>query len=330
MDAETTGEVGAVALLVTGAMGHVGREVVRQALAAGADVVAQYRTSFSGRDVAFGGNIAWAQCDLADFDATWAICETHAIDSCIHSAAISNEKFARPQPLPTVNANIGGTVALLDIARRQNWNRFLFVSTGSVFQNASDATKPILEDQTPSVTNIYSTTKYCGELLTQMYRSQFGLSAAVVRISWVYGPPLVTDEEPRGPVPAFLKATLAGKPIRLPSGGDFAASFTYVCDVAAGLLAAWCAPVLKHGVYHLGSGENYTARRVADAVRAAVPSADIQLGGGTDPWTLHTGMRGPLAGTRLREDAGFIVKRSLEDGVREFADWMRDHPETYR
>jgi len=30
------------------------------------------------------------------------------------------------------------------------------------------------------------------------------------------------------------------------------------------------------------------------------------------------------------EDAGFTVKRSLEDGVREFADWMRGHPETYR
>lgn len=323
--------MGAVALLVTGATGHVGREVVRQAIAAGVDVVAQYRTSPGGRDaMAAGGSIAWAQCDLADAAAALALCESHAIDSCIHSAAISNEKFARPQPLPTVNANVGGTAILLDIARRQNWNRFLFVSTGSVFQNASDATKSILEDATPSVTNIYSTTKYCGELLTQMYRSQFGLSAAVVRISWVYGPPLVTDDEPRGPVPAFLKTTLAGKPIRLPSGGDFAASFTYVSDVAAGLIAAWRAPVLNHGVYHLGSGENYTARRVADAVRAAVPGAEIQLGAGTEPWTLHTRMRGPLAGTRLSEDAGFTVRRSLEDGVCEFAGWMREHPETYR
>jgi len=319
-----------VALLVTGAMGHVGREVVRQALAAGADVVAQYRTNVSDRDAAANGKLVWAQCDLADAGATLALCGSHAIDSCIHSAAISNEKLARPQPLSTVNANVGGTATLLDVARRQDWKRFLFVGTGSVFQNTCDATKPILEDATPSVSNIYSTTKYCGELLTQMYRSQFGLPAAVVRISWVYGPPLVTDEEPRGPVPAFLKATLAGEPIRLPSGGDFAASFTYVGDVAAGLIAAWRAPVLNHGVYHLGSGENYTARRVADAVRAAVPGADIQLGAGTEPWTLHTRMRGPLAGARLSEDAGFAVNRSLEDGVRAFADWMRQHPETYR
>jgi nucleoside-diphosphate-sugar epimerase len=91
-----------------------------------------------------------------------------------------------------------------------------------------------------------------------------------VRVSWVYGPPLVTDDPPRGPIPAFLKAVLKRQAIRLPSGADFAASFTYVSDVAAGLLAAWRACELHHDVYHLGSGINYTARQVADAVRAAV------------------------------------------------------------
>jgi nucleoside-diphosphate-sugar epimerase len=199
-----------------------------------------------------------------------------------------------------------------------------------VFQNARDPSRPILEDALPSVTNIYSTTKYCGELLTQMYRSQFGLSASVVRISWVYGPPLVTDDPPRGPVPAFLKSALTGKPIRLASGADFAASFTYIADVAAGLVAAWRAKTLNHGIYHLGSGENYTAQRVADAVRAAVPSAVIELGPGTEPWTIHTRMRGPLAGNHLQKDAGFRVRHSLEQGVAAYADWLRGNPEVLR
>jgi nucleoside-diphosphate-sugar epimerase len=159
-----------------------------------------------------------------------------------------------------------------------------------------------------------------------MYRSQFGLPAAVVRISWVYGPPLVTDDPPRGPVPAFLRSALAGRPIVLPSGADFAASFTYVADVAAGLIAASRCETLRHVIYHLGSGENYTAGRVADAVRAAVPGAVIELGAGTEPWTTHTRMRGPLAGDRLFADTGFRVRYSLEDGVRAYADWMRANP----
>ena len=317
-----------MALLVTGAMGHVGREVVRQAAVAGATVIAQYRTTYRDSDVrALGSTVQWVSCDLTDGAAVEKLCETHAIDSCIHSAAVPNEKYARPQPLIAINANVGGTANLLDMARRKNWRRFLSVSTGSVFQDANDPTRPVLEDAPPSVTNIYSTTKYCGELLTTMYRSQFGLSAAIVRISWVYGPPLVTDDPPRGPVPAFLRAALGGRPIRLPSGADFAASFTYVADVAAGLIAAWRCETLNHGVYHLGSGENYTARRVADAVRAAVPGAVIELGVGTEPWTTHTRMRGPLAGNRLFEDAGFRIGYSLEEGVRAYANWMRSNPD---
>jgi nucleoside-diphosphate-sugar epimerase len=197
-----------------------------------------------------------------------------------------------------------------------------------VFQNAADITQPIFENATPSVTNIYSTTKHCGELLTRMYRTQLGLAAAIVRISWVYGPPLVTDDPPRGPVPAFLKAALSQRAVRLESGADFAASFTFVADVAAGLLAAVRAETLAHDVYHLGPGENYTARRVAEAVRAAVPGAVIELGPGTEPWTLHTRMRGPLAGERLAQDTGFRMRHSLEAGIHAFADWIRAHPET--
>lgn len=317
-----------MALLVTGAMGHVGREVVRQAAATGVTVIAQYRATYRDSDArALGSQVHWVSCDLADVAAVEKLCELHPIDACIHSAAVPNEKYARPQPLTAINANIGGTANLLDMARRKNWRRFLSVSTGSVFQNASDPEKPIFEDVPPEATNIYSTTKYCAELLTAMYQSQFGLSAAVVRISWVYGPPLVTDDPPRGPVPAFLRAALAGRPIRLPSGADFAASFTYVADVAAGLIAAWRCETLNHCVYHLGSGENYSARRVADAVRAAVPGAVIELGAGTEPWTTHTRMRGPLGGSRLLADAGFRVGYSLEDGVRAYADWMRANPD---
>lgn len=245
-------------------------------------------------------------------------------------AAVSNEAYARPQPLAAVQANVGAVANLLDVARRQNWRRFVLVSTGSVFQNLTETTKPILEDAPPAVTNIYGTTKYCGELLTRLYHAQFDLSAATIRISWVYGPPIVTDSPTRGPIPAFLKKALAGIPIREATGADFAANFTYVEDVAAGLLAAWRAPALNFDVYHLSAGVNFTAGEVAAAVGAAVPGAVLELGPGTEPWTTYTALRGPLAGDRLRRDTGFTVAHSLEAGIRAYADWMRAHPETYR
>jgi len=321
-----------MALLVTGAMGHVGHEVVRQAIQRGHHVIAVYRGTFRAADAAaVGAGATWVQVDLADATAVAALADHHPISGAIHTAAVPNDAVARPDPLAAINSNVGAVGNLLDAARRKGWSRFLYVSTGSVFQNATDVTVPVLEDRQTSVSNIYSTTKACGEMLTSMYRSQFGLSAATVRVSWVYGPPLVprVRENPRGPIPWFLKCALTGVPVEEASGGEFLASYTHVGDVAAGLIAAYESKSLNHDIYHLGSGRNFSTADVVRAVKAAVPGAIVTAGSGTAPWTDHTRMRGPLAGSRLFDDTGFEVRFGLEDGVAQFADWMRKNRESW-
>jgi nucleoside-diphosphate-sugar epimerase len=318
-----------VALLITGAMGHVGYAVACRAAAAGERVIAQYRRSCRPADAeAAGLDVTWVACDLADGQAVERLAAAHAIDACIHLAAVSNEAHARPEPLAAVQANVGAVGHLLDVARRHGWRRFVLASTGGVFQNV-DPERPICEDAQPDPTNIYGTTKRCAELLTRMYRRQFDLEASTVRISWVYGPPLVTDSPARGPIPAFLIGALKGKERRDASGGDFAASFTFVADVADGLLAAARAQMLHHDIYHLGPGRNFSAREVAEAVKRVVPGAVIELGPGNLPWTTYTALRGPLAGERLRADTSYEIGHSLQDGIRAYADWLRAHPELY-
>ena len=310
-------------LLVTGAMGHVGLEIVRQAVGQGWPVVAAYRESFRPAE-ALAPGVAWAQCDLTDADAVRRLADEHGVTACIHAAAISNEAHARPAPRRAIAANIGATANLLEAARVGQWRRFVLISTGSVFQLTGDPTRPILEDQPPAVANVYGTTKLGAEMLTRMYRTEYGLSAATVRISWVYGPPIVTDSPTRGPIPSYLMRALRGEAIR-EGGADFAASFTFVGDVAEGLLAAAKAPELRFDTYHLGPGVNFTAAQVADAVRLAVPGAVIELGPGTEPWTRYTSLRGPLAGGRFRADTGYAPRHTLEAGIGAYAAWMREN-----
>jgi UDP-glucuronate 4-epimerase len=250
------------------------------------------------------------------------LAERFDIDACIHTAAVSNEAFARPDPLGAVTTNIGATASLLEAVRRKSWRRFVLVSTGSVFQKRMDIVTPILEDALPEPANIYATTKTAAEMLTRMYRGEFGVSASVVRISWVFGPPITTDAPTRGPVPSYLARVLRGDAVR-EGGGEFAASFTFIDDVVVGLLAAVSAPELRHAVYHLGHGVNFTAREVAVAVRRACPGAVIDLTGGTEPWTTYTAMRAPLAGSRFVEDTGFAPRRSLDEAIAIYADWLR-------
>jgi len=198
-----------------------------------------------------------------------------------------------------------------------------------VFQRWKDIERPIPETEPASPVNVYGTTKHCAELVTSMYSQVYGVSAATIRISWVYGPPMVPREldGPRGPIPYLLRKALRGDRVDEPSGADFAASFTHVDDCAGGFLAAWRAGSLQHSVYHLGSGENYSTAHVARAVEAAVPGSRVSVGPGTAPWTEYTVMRGPLACDRMREEFGFSPARTLESGVKSFADWLRERPD---
>ncbi len=316
-------------LLVTGATGHVGGEIVRQAMKRDMPVIAVARDAVGEAEVQAFPSVKWLQCDLADTDAVMALTARNPIDACIHAAAISNEAYARPDPHGAIATNVGATANLLEAARLASWRRFVLISTGSVFSLNSDTTRPILEDQAPGVANVYSTTKLCAELLTRMYRTEYGLSASTVRISWVFGPPIISDQPMRGPIPSYLLRALQGIAIR-EGGAEFAASFTYVADAAGGVLAAATAPELRHPIYHLGHGVNFTAGQAAAAVRSAVPGAVIELTGGTEPWTRYTSLRGPLAGDRLRADTGYSPTHTLEAGVRAYADWMRAHPELWR
>jgi nucleoside-diphosphate-sugar epimerase len=172
---------------------------------------------------------------------------------------------------------------------------------------------------------VYGVTKLAAEMLVGMYRREYGLSASTVRVSFVYGPPMLPsrDDIPRGPIPRWLLDAIEGRPVEEPSGGDFVGSYTHVADVASGLLAAYQAEKLNHPVYHLGHGRNWSGYEVAEAIRNVVAGARIDVGPGTEPWTQLIAMRSPLAGDRLKEDTGFVPSLSLVDGIRDFADWIR-------
>ena len=314
-----------MALLITGAMGRIGYEAARRAAADGTNVVAQYRSTFLAAEAkAAGPSVTWVSCDLTDRAAVERVLTTHSIDACIHLAVIPNDVMARPDPLRTFDINAGAVAALLDAARRQQWRRFVFVSSGAVIQATPDWNTPLTEDAPVSPLTIYGTTKYCAELLTRMYRTQYGVSAASVRISRVYGPSIADDELPlRGPIPTFLKKAVAGIPIREKSGANYVASFTYMDDVVDGLLVLARAPTLKHDVYHLEAGVNYSVAQVAAAIRASVPGATVEIGPGSEPWSAGSKLRPPLNGDRLFRETGFKVSTNLEMGIKKYADWLR-------
>lgn len=319
-----------MSVLITGANGHVGFLTVQKAVAAGQSVVAQVRSLDRVPAEAKAlkeGSVTWVACELTDAFRIAALVSEHNIEGCIHLAAVPNDELARPNPWAAIQSNVTSTAALLEIARRQKWRRFIYVSTGSVFQNNPDFTTPIKESDRTCPKTTYGSTKHAGELMVQLYNNDFGVSSASVRISHVYGPPLVPNKRsyPRGPLVALLREAILGQTIDDASGGDYESSFTHVSDVADGLLAAYNAETLNHNVYHLGNSRNWSTNDVVAAIKNVVPDAKIEVGPGTKPWSDYTALRGPLLDTRLQEDTGFKPQYPLEEGVAHFAAWMQEN-----
>src|SRR6266513_632606 len=111
-----------MALLVTGAMGHVGGAIVRQAAKRGLSVLAVYRGELRASEAA-NSSVKWLQCDLTDARAVNDMVEKYPVDACIHAAAVSNEVYAKPNPLGAIATNIGATANLLEAARLVSWRR---------------------------------------------------------------------------------------------------------------------------------------------------------------------------------------------------------------
>ena len=176
-----------MALLVTGAMGHVGYEVVRQA-GAGQSRHRAVRGTFRepmrapSRAKSLGWGWIWRSS---------AVVRTR--DGCSTPASIPRRCPTRAWRGRTARRGgdqhgrrrhtAGGCAhrGMEPLRRRQH-------RVGVPACHRRDANPG---GQTAVRRQRLQHDEHCGELLVAMYRSQFDLSAATVRISWVYGPPLV-------------------------------------------------------------------------------------------------------------------------------------------
>ena len=166
-----------------------------------------------------------------------------------------------------------------------------------------------------------------GELLVNMYIKTYGVSACVVRASWIWGPPLITSgfDGPRGPIPYFLIRALRGEAVHEPSGGEFIANFTYVKDLASALVNAYLKESLPSNLYNVSNGEHYSTAQIVDAIKQAVPGADLSVGPGMTPWIDYTVLRGSFDISRVKKELGFEVEYPLLKGIADYAAWLNQN-----
>ena len=246
-------------ILVTGATGGLGRALVREALARGAEVRA------TGRDTAAGEELArlgadFVPCDLVAPEADTAALVT-GCDSVIHAAAHSASWGPEAD---FIAANVTATQRLLDAARAAGVSRFVFVSSPSIFARLGNRTG-IGEDDQPTnrPLNAYAQTKLAAERAV--------LAAAGDRMATcAIRPRALVGEGDRVILPRLAKLARR-KRMPLPRGGTALIELTDLRDAAWAICEAEArAPALSGRAINISGGQPIAVRDLAGRLAEAL------------------------------------------------------------
>lgn len=314
-------------VLVTGGVGVIGSRVVQKFLARDIrPVVFDVRPDFSLMPDLVG-RFDFVAGDVTSMDSLTSVLQGKRIDTIVHLAAYIDPDMGR-QAFRSFNINTHGTVNLLEASRTAGIRRFVHASSRAVYGETPGGVgepgyRPLAEDHPKRPYSAYDVTKLAAEQMGALYRRLHGIEFAGLRFAGIYGPGKQARHGKMSLRSRMVEDPVEGRPVRLDQGGDQLDDIIYVDDVAEALVLAALADRLAHDAYNIGSGKGQTLRAFADAVRAAVPGADLHVGPGLNPMGFDVHYYSILDISRAREDFGYAPKFELMSGVRDYVRNLR-------
>ncbi len=305
-------------ILVTGGGGFIGSQVCRELIENGEDVVAFDSLRYSDfqylgkiRMQGFFDKIKFISGDIRDFPLVLETLKENEINKIIHTAAITYIPEAIKKPSLTFGVNTIGTFNLLEAARILGLEKFVYISTSSVygdFQYTPADEKHPLEPK-----DIYGATKLAADRIAIGYNRTYGLPVTVVRTSSVYGP---GDLENRA-AKIFIENALTGKPLELQGGGEQRRDFSYVKDVAKGIGLALNSEKANGEVFNITGGGDHTIKELATIIKEYIPETEIIL---KEARSIDAN-RGALDISKAEKILGYNPRYGLREGIEEYIKW---------
>jgi UDP-glucuronate 4-epimerase len=312
-------------VLLTGAAGFIGSHLVEALGRRGDEVIGIdnfdpfYPRAMKERNLAeIGGGpgFTFREQDMLDVTATEALLTPDTV--VVHLAAKAGVRPSLADPVGYARANVAGTAAVLEAARRTGVSRIVFGSSSSVYGDSTPV--PFREDAAAvAPVSPYAATKRAGELLLSSVAPIYGFRAASLRFFTVYGP----RQRPDLAIHAFTRRIVEGQPITLFGDGTQSRDYTYCDDVVAGVVAAidWTADATV-GVEAFNLGGNRTVptgTMVSEIARAlgiepAIRWAPMQPGD-----VQRTAADLAKSGALL----GYAPKTPFPEGIDRFVTWFR-------
>ena len=334
-------------ILVTGGAGFIGSHTTLELLRAGHDVVVLDSLVNSRREAVervsalAGRAVPFVEADVRDRAALDALFARHSVGAVIHFAGLKAVGESVEKPLAYWDANVGGTISLVEAMTKAGVKTLVFSSSATVY--GDPASVPIPEDAPPGTpSNPYGRTKLVVEqLLADVAASDPEWRIALLR----YFNPVGADasgrigEDPLG-VPNNLMPSVAqvavgrretlnvyGDDYPTPDGTGVR-DYIHVTDLALGHLAA-LAHLATHGgirAWNLGTGRGCS---VLEVVRAFEEASGRKV-----PYRVVPRRPGDIARcwadpSRAEQELGWKATRGLAEMCADAWRWQSTNPAGY-
>jgi UDP-glucose 4-epimerase len=314
-------------VLVTGGAGTIGAAVVKRLLA-------EPGSPFEVRIADHREPAPWiaAACEVQRGDLRDPPVAHKATDNCafvIHLAAIVGgiANFHKlPFTLTQVNNALTG--AITGAAIEHDVNRFVYVSSSMVFENATEF--PTTEEHIktcPAPYSAYGFSKLSGETYTKAGHDEHGLKYTICRPFNAYGPG--EHPEPNEPgiahaVPDLIHKVLSGQsPLQIFGDGTQTRTLTHVDDIADGIVTAMKSPNAQNEDFNISASQELTVKQIAETIWEACGKDPAELTFEHLPtFTVDVQRRWPSV-EKAKRYLDWEAQIPLELGIADTVEWLR-------
>ncbi|MDZ4753110.1 MAG: NAD-dependent epimerase [Phycisphaerae bacterium] len=330
-----------MATLVTGAAGFIGSHVAHRLLDRGEEVVGldnvndYYDPTLKEARLArlmTREGFSFLRLNIADRSAMEAAFAKGRFPRVVHLAAQAGVRYSISHPHAYVESNIVGFQNILEGCRHHGCTHLVYASSSSVY--GGNASLPFsVHDNVDHPLSLYAASKKANELFAHAYSNLFGLPTTGLRFFTVYGP----WGRPDMALFLFAKNMLEGKPIDVFNHGKHTRDFTYIDDIAEGIVRTLDRPARPNDAFNAmdpDPGTSSAPWRVYNIGNSApvqllryIEVLEQELGR-TATMNLLPLQPGDVPDTcadveALVKDTGYRPATTVETGIERFVAWYR-------
>ena len=307
--------------LSTGGAGFIGSNIAHTLVGRG-EIVRILDDFSTGRPQNLAGiedRIEVVRGDLRDPKAVERAVQ--GVEIILHQAALNSNPRSVKEPGPSNEVIVGGTVLLLEAARKARVRRLVYASSSSVYGELSPVL-PKTEDLPLLPKAPYGVSKLAAELYCRVFAQVYGLETVSLRYFNVFGPRQLPDSEYAAVIPRFLRRMLAGQRPVIFGDGEQSRDFTPVANVVAANLCAAEATQGIGEVFNVACGQASTLNQLVAWLNEALGTSLAPI----CEAPRQADIRHSYASIRRAEELlGYRPQTDVRDGLRQTVAWFKEH-----